>query len=75
MKINPGPKGLLPWTDAEREEGQRLASMLSPAEVYLALTVTRAKRYEAALSDIASGLSVLNPYSVANEALGRAVTS
>jgi len=32
------------------------------------------ERYRVALEDIASGLSVLNPYHVANEALGRAVT-
>lgn len=32
------------------------------------------KKLTTALEDIASGLSVLNPYHVANEALGRAVT-
>lgn len=32
-------------------------------------------RLRAALEEIASGLSVRDPYTVANEALGRAVTS
>ncbi len=33
------------------------------------------ERFRAALEEIASGLSVRDPYSIANEALGRAVTS
>lgn len=32
------------------------------------------RRLRAALEDIASGLSVRNPYHVANEALGRAIS-
>lgn len=55
MKINPGPKGLLPWSEAEQAEGRRLAASLSPVEVYSCLMIERIKQYEATLTQIADG--------------------
>lgn len=55
MQINPGPKGLISWTEKEKDEGRRLAVTLSPVEIYLSLTVARCIRYEKALKEINNG--------------------